>query len=109
MTPAEILLLITMVIAVAVALLLILLMVKGEKTLNVWGSEQPVKLIEWFLYATTGIWLIKWTMVLSMTISHKAPYIGAGICVFILLLLVVFYVLDITVLNTKELFTTTLN
>ena len=102
MTPAEIILIIGMTIAVVFALFLVLVLFAGEsRNLHVWGSGQPVKSLEWLLYAITGVWLVKWTMMVSMVISHKAPYWGAGICFFLLLMLALFYVLDITVLTTK--------
>ena len=96
MTPAEILLIISMAIAVVFALFLIIVLFTGEQTLHVWGSEQPFKTLEWFLYAITGVWVIKWTMMFSMTISYKAPFWGVGICFFLLLMLALFYVFDVT-------------
>ena len=106
LSPAKILLIIGMAITAFVGLFLAVLLYVGDRDLNVWGSEQPSKTLEWIVYAVTGVWIIKGTMLLSMMVSHKFPYWGAGICFMVAVIFFGLYVIDVTILGDDTLLMT---
>lgn len=97
--PAKILLITGMVLVVFFGLFLSFVLFAGERDLNVWGSDQPMKTLEWIVYAVTGVWVMKGTMLFSMFVSHKFPYWGAGICIVLAICSFILYILDITILG----------
>lgn len=104
--PAKILLIIGMTITAFIGLFLALVLYVGDRDLNAWGSGQPSKTFEWIVYAITGVWVIKGTMLFSMMVSHKFPYWGAGICCMLAVVFFALYVLDVTILGDDTLLTT---
>ena len=94
LSPAKILLIIGMALSIVAAAFLSYFLFAGERDLNVWGSEQPMKTIEWLVYLLTGVWIAKATVMFSMYTSHKFPYAGVGLGVLVAVGLFAFYVLD---------------
>ena len=94
-TPAHILLIIGLSVSVLFALLLSLFLFREQKGMNAWGTEQPLKSLEWLVYVITGVWIIKGTLVASMYVSHKCPYVSAGISIVAFFGLLTLYIREI--------------
>ena len=107
-TPAQILLIIGMTLTVIFGLFLSFVLFAGERDVNVWGSEHPTKALEWLVYAVTGVWLVKATMIFSMFVSHKFPFWGAGIGIVLAVSFFIIYMLDITIIGDTTLLTSSI-
>ena len=79
LTPAQILLIIGMIIMIFVGVFLVYFLMYGDKDMNIWGYEQPVTFIQWFLSVLMGLWLAKMAVIGIMFMSFKLPHWTAGL------------------------------
>ena len=92
-TPAHILLIMTMIIVVGVAAFLVFFLHFRSVEYNVWGREGPWQIVDYAFYFLSGVWLVDGLLFSVIYFSNKAPYIAvffSGVMAIVCIILYIF-------------------